>query len=326
MEEILASIRRIISDDEQNPTRNPAAAQSHQDDESLELVEGEADDAPEPVEAEAIEEEEDILDLTAELGGLEPVEEPLDADVVEMVEIIAEAAPAEAPPPEIIQPAPARPQLQAVPTPPPVPAPEPEAPAPAAPPPPPMTASEEAATALERAIAALRAGQLPTSFAEFTSQPAAQPEPVPEPAPEPEPEPATFAAEPEPEFEPEPDLVLTEFEAEVIIDEPVFVEAVESEPQQAPAWEAEAPSFAAAAEREAEVPRSNGGGSHHYAPEPMSSRSYAPEAMSPRTLEDSVKDMLRPMLRQWLDENMARVLTAALQDELRDNPARLERD
>jgi cell pole-organizing protein PopZ len=276
------------------------------------------------VEAVAIEEEEDILDLTAELGGLEPVEEPLDADVVEMVEIIAEAAPAEAPPPEIIQPAPARPQLQAVPTPPPVPAPEPEAPAPAAPPPPPMTASEEAATALERAIAALRAGQLPTSFAEFTSQPAAQPEPVPEPAPEPEP--ATFAAEPEPEFEPEPDLVLTEFEAEVIIDEPVFVEAVESEPQQAPAWEAEAPSFAAAAEREAEVPRSNGGGSHHYAPEPMSSRSYAPEAMSPRTLEDSVKDMLRPMLRQWLDENMARVLTAALQDELRDNPARLERD
>jgi hypothetical protein len=37
MEEILASIRRIISDDEQNPTRKPAAAavpQSHQDDES----------------------------------------------------------------------------------------------------------------------------------------------------------------------------------------------------------------------------------------------------------------------------------------------------
>ena len=107
MEEILASIRRIISDDEQNPARKPAAAaapQSHQDDEGLEAVEGEADDriindiarvlsggaanagAPEaPVEA-AMEEEEDILDLTAELGGLEPVEEPMVAEVVEMVE------------------------------------------------------------------------------------------------------------------------------------------------------------------------------------------------------------------------------------------------
>ncbi len=115
MEEILASIRRIISDDEQNPTRKPAAAaapQSHQDDEGLEAVEGEADDriindiarvlsggaanasAPEaPVEA-AMEEEEDILDLTAELGGLEPVEEPMVAEVVEMVEMVAEAAPA----------------------------------------------------------------------------------------------------------------------------------------------------------------------------------------------------------------------------------------
>jgi cell pole-organizing protein PopZ len=43
-------------------------------------------------------------------------------------------------------------------------------------------------------------------------------------------------------------------------------------------------------------------------------------------LEDSVKDMLRPMLRKWLDENMARVLTSALKDELRDNPARFQRD
>ena len=138
MEEILASIRRIISDDEQNPTRKPAAAaapQSHQDDEGLEAVEGEADDriindiarvlsggganagAPEaPVEA-SMEEEEDILDLTAELGGLEPVEETMEAEVVEMVEVVAEAAPAEtaaaeAPPPEVFQPAPATPQVQ----------------------------------------------------------------------------------------------------------------------------------------------------------------------------------------------------------------------
>ena len=160
MEEILASIRRIISDDEQNSARKPAAAaasQSHQDDEGLEAVEGEADDriindiarvlsgggananAPEaPVEA-AMEEEDDILDLTAELGGLEPVEEPMVAEVVEMVEVVAEAAPAEAvaaeaTPPEVFQPAPAMPQVQAAVAPEPAPAPEP--PQPVAPPPP----------------------------------------------------------------------------------------------------------------------------------------------------------------------------------------------
>ncbi|MGA7457188.1 MAG: DUF2497 domain-containing protein, partial [Methyloceanibacter sp.] len=89
---------------------------------------------------------------------------------------------------------------------------------------------------------------------------------------------------------------------------------VESEPEQAPAWEAEAPSFAAAVEREAELeaPRTNG---HH---------DYA--SVAPRTLEDSVKDMLRPMLRKWLDENMSRVLTSALRDELRNNPARFQQD
>jgi cell pole-organizing protein PopZ len=53
--------------------------------------------------------------------------------------------------------------------------------------------------------------------------------------------------------------------------------------------------------------------------------SYADSAAA-KSLEDSVKDMLRPMLRQWLDENMARVLTAALKDELRNNPARLTGD
>jgi cell pole-organizing protein PopZ len=36
--------------------------------------------------------------------------------------------------------------------------------------------------------------------------------------------------------------------------------------------------------------------------------------------------MLRPMLRQWLDENMPRMVSAALKDEFRDNPARFQRD
>jgi len=111
MEEILASIRRIISEDEPSSARQPNASASQQDEEGLELAEGEADDkiindiarvlsggAPAVEE----EEEEDILDLTAELGGLEPVEE------LEPVELVAEAeVPAPAP---VEQPAPAGPK------------------------------------------------------------------------------------------------------------------------------------------------------------------------------------------------------------------------
>jgi hypothetical protein len=40
---------------------------------------------------------------------------------------------------------------------------------------------------------------------------------------------------------------------------------------------------------------------------------------SSKTLEDSVKEMLRPLLRQWLDDNMQRVLTAALREELENS-------
>jgi len=319
MEEILASIRRIISDDEQNATRKSAASQSHHDDEGLEAVEGEADDtiindiarvlggsakAPEEGAPAAVEEE-DILDLTAELGGLVVEDEMI------LVEGVVEEAPVEASaPPEVVQPAPAMPEPQ----PEPEPQAEDKAPEPAVPPPP-LSASDEAASALERAIAALRAGQLPTSFSEFSKT---QPEPVPQPVP-----PVFVAAPaPEPELESGPELVLTQFEAEVfveepIIEEPVVLEAIESEPQEAPAWEAEAPSFAVEREAAFEAPRVNGGRAH---------QTYPAADASQRTLEDSIKDMLRPMLRKWLDENMARVLTSALKDELRDNPARFERD
>ncbi|MBM3543848.1 MAG: DUF2497 domain-containing protein [Alphaproteobacteria bacterium] len=65
-------------------------------------------------------------------------------------------------------------------------------------------------------------------------------------------------------------------------------------------------------------------------PEPVlaarSSNGSGADHESPKTLEDSVKDMLRPMLRQWLDENMSRVVTAVLQDEIKNDPARFQRD
>lgn len=383
MEEILASIRRIISDDESSSARQRTAPQSQPDEEGLEVVEGEADDeiindiarvlsgsggaAAQAAPAAAAEEEgEDILDLTAELGGLELVEE---VEEIELVEVVEEA------PAEAFYPAPARPTLvpdafEAAPEPEeepelelleevvleepmaeasaPEPAPEAKAreaqPAPVAPRQ--MSASEEAASALERAIAALRAGQVPTSSSPFSFQP--QPEPVftaPEPVFQPQPEPAPIAepapsmgfapsyepvavpepvsgpeqaAEPEPEAELE--LVLTELETEE--GEPVLVvETMTSEPQVDRAWGmTAAPDWGAKpeveTEEEAEMPHVNGGSAH------------APYAASgaAKSLEDSVKDMLRPMLRQWLDENMARVLTAALKDELKNNPARLRGD
>ena len=393
MEEILASIRRIISEDESSAAHQQAAPQNQADEEVLESGEGEADDeiindiarvlsgsgsAAQPAsEAEAVaeEQEDDILDLTAELGGLELVE---DVEELELVEV-AEEAPA-----EIVQAAPARPrpvltpveataeaepelelvedasfetfEAEASPS---EPVAEPPAtmaqPAPAAAKP--MSASEEAASALERAIAALRAGQVPTSSTPFSFQPSpepvfqAQPEPVfpaqspvfrpePEPVFQPQSEPETLA-EPAPSitapaFEPvpmpelvsapeaetetdeEPELVLTEVDVEMTEAEPVLVvETVVGEPQLDRGWGMSAvPDWSAGREGEAEdeTPHVNGGGG-----------SYADSAAA-KSLEDSVKDMLRPMLRQWLDENMARVLTAALKDELKNNPARLMGD
>jgi cell pole-organizing protein PopZ len=317
MEEILASIRRIISDDESSTAKARTASASQQDDEGLEAAEGEADDRiindiarVLSGSASAAEEEEDILDLTAELGGLEPVGEPMvaEVEVIEMVELVAEAAPPEAPPQEVFQPAPARPQAAAAPEP----VPQPEVSAPVTPP---LSASEEAATALERAIAALRAGHVPTSVGEFMPPAESQPEPLafaPEPEPAPEPE-------QQPEPEPEAELVLTEFEADLIVEEPVAIEAeAPSEPEESvsSSWDSDPAPWARApeplVEPERPAARTNGG-------------AHGQDA-SHKTLEDSVKDMLRPMLRQWLDENMPRMVTAALKDELGDSVMRGQGD
>ena len=325
MEEILASIRRIISDDESNSAKRSAVPQSQDDDEALELSEGEAEDeaddkiindiarvlsggAAAPVEAA---EEEDILDLTAELGGLEPVEEE-----VEAVELVAEAeapAPEFLPEPQQLEPAP---ESEAAPA-----APEPEVAADPAQASQPLSASEEAASALERAIAALRAGQLPTSpIFSYEPPPFATPA---EPAPAPEPVAGPMAQAPEPVFAPEgePELTLTEFEAEMVAQEPSILDVVVSEPEPERGWEPEVPSWAAREQPQPEpeypAQRANGGNHQTYA--------SGGEA-GPKSLEDSVKDMLRPMLQRWLDENMTRVLTAALKDELRDNPARFQGD
>jgi cell pole-organizing protein PopZ len=394
MEEILASIRRIITDDEAGQASAEKPAKKAQaEDESLE---GEADnqiidDIARVLsgggEAPASEEEE-ILDLTAELGGLELVEDD-DEPVLEITEVteievleledaepvfepdaeMSDAAFAEDVTPEFVeepaQEMPPPPPQMAAPEPPMPPQPQPQAqapaPAPAAPPAPEPVASagEEAASALERAIAALRAGQVPTSTTPqaepFQFQAAPQPEAMTasEPGPEMEseplpmavpmdaPEPAEethpeFGAQSEPEayerfeaqpdtapvIEPlddfmdepedesfdEPELVLAEVEETVAFVEP---EQDDAEPEAPPFWPAQAseeqpaepePETSYEPEPEPVLTQTNGIGGHH--------------AEGPsRTLEDSIKDMLRPMLREWLDDNMPRIIRDELDTE-----------
>lgn len=315
MEEILASIRRIISDDEQNAPRPRPASARQQDDEPVEASEGEADDRiindiarVLSASAPKVEDEEDILDLTAELGGSEIFEEVLVEEVpIEEADAALEMQPDAIFAPEPPQAEPMAAEASQA---------EPQDFAPQRP----LSASEEAASALERAIAALRAGQLPTSVGEFMPRPEPEPQPqafspVPEPAPVPEP--VAFAPVPEPELvtEPEPEPALPESAAETIIEEtavsetPFETASEESAPDESVAARVEplpwavSPAPFAAPERPAA--RKNGG-----------SHDASPLDASHKSLEDSVKDMLRPMLKQWLDENMARVLTAALKEEL----------
>ena len=109
MEEILASIRRIVSDDKaSSPRQRASASESQPDEEGLEDAEGEADDEIINDIARVLSRErrgrcrsrgEDILDLTAELGGLEIVEDVEEIEDIEMIEVVAEAAPVDEPAP-----------------------------------------------------------------------------------------------------------------------------------------------------------------------------------------------------------------------------------
>ena len=251
----------------------------------------------------------------------------------------------------------------------------PPAPEPAAAPEQTLSAGEEAASALERAIAALRAGQSPTSTTPpaepFQFQAAPQPEatvepesiPMAVPMGEQEPQAETHP-EPEADFEPsiepsfeaplepppalepmdeaetEPELVLTEVETVVIETEEIAEdvapeEDIPSEPERAPFWPAQAseeeeqpvefagepePSLDVVEESETVfesepvfepevepvVAQTNGSAAHHDVPG--------------KSLEDSVKDMLRPMLRQWLDENMPRMIRDELDTDTLRRP------
>jgi len=99
-------------------------------------------------------------------------------------------------------------------------------------------------------------------------------------------------------------------------------ESVEAEPEaeNAPFWPVEAQGEEEPAESEAvSEPEPS------YEPEPVAAQvngSGAHHDVAGRTLEDSIKDMLRPMLRQWLDDNMPRMI----RDELDSDQVRRHQD
>jgi len=277
MEEILASIRRIISDDDSNSTRAAAAPASVQAEARPDVADAEADtriiddiarvlSGGNP--ATAV--EDDILDLTKEFG---PAESGMEEGPNEVVTDLDAMFAVSQPQSEVIVPlAETTYQYQS-----------PTFPTDAYPSSAGVEAERESgiaepASALEEAIAALRAGMG-----------------------------STF--EPEPESEAEAELVLTDLEVEASIQEPV-AEASESAEEQ-PFWPPSPSTWAKNGEASSEPapPRVNGGSRH----EPY----YAALELSGQSLQDSVKATLRPLLRQWLDSHMTRVLEAALRDELK---------
>jgi cell pole-organizing protein PopZ len=394
MEEILASIRRIISEDEGNaqaeaaPSAEPsrAAAASDEGDEGADIqiiddiarVLSGAHATP-PAEA-AQEPDDEILDLM-DLGLAEaPAEEAMVEEFVIVEETVVEMAPRpsftdafppqaemaaeqEAAEPEMSEPMPmpaSEPYIPAAPEyiemPPPeaeiAAAPEPESapePEPVAPPiveaaPP----AEDPTLALERAIEALKAGDL-AAFARAAESKYVPPAPTAyaaEPLPKAGPtleeqfsmpaEPAAVAEEVvaaeefviEPELEVELQAEPSVEEPETFLDEPepdawtqseAAPEPSHEESHEEPAgvstpWHADDTTWSPRTTPPADyVSNGNTGGSSHK----MHDFAVPP----PQTLEDSVKEMLRPMLRKWLDENMQRVLTQALREELEDKPA-----
>ena len=409
MEEILASIRRIISDDEANSTQQRATSSEYAEQVRVEDADYEAADTqmiadieralgsvrgaaePAPVDDDL----DDILDLT-EPGGTSPedvmmADEPITVleeivleteiyeeprpkldfsaafppseppaemaeSLTEAVESFAESAPAyDEPEPVYEEPAPSYDEpvatfveetvMIAE-----MPASEPPVAAQPAP------SLDDPTTALERAIAALKAGDL-AAFAREAQAGSEAPDPVyvppasiyamPEPAAPSAPEPAIEPEVPSFEPEPEPEIVVMEEEEAIVLAEPETT----FEPS-TPSWQAESPSWsdvASAAEPEPEpepepefdpepepAPWHNEGMSWRGAPPANEfelnparvngGRDHEPHdyagPVSSKSLEDSVKEMLRPMLKQWLDENMQRVLTAALREELENSDMR----
>jgi len=131
----------------------------------------------------------------------------------------------------------------------------------------------------------------------------AAPEPEPEPpAPEPEPAPAAAEAAPEPQPEPEPEeeaLELTD-KVESHGDLDVVAPTAPAPAEPAPALEP------LVGERAATAAASAFGA--------LSAAIAMPKG--DRTLEDVVRELLRPLLQQWLDDNLPGIVQQAVETEV----------
>lgn len=147
--------------------------------------------------------------------------------------------------------------------------------------------------------------------------PAAEAEP--EPLPEPEPEPAmAFAAEddgeevleltdpiaPEPELEPEPPLE-TVGDIDVYSPPPAEPEP-EAPPPAAPSFDRDEAADNLVGDQAASAAASAFGS--------LSSALLMPK--DGRTLEDVVRELLRPLLKEWLDQNLPRIVETKVEEEV----------
>jgi len=146
-----------------------------------------------------------------------------------------------------------------------------------------------------------------------TEEPAAlEAAPAPEPEPEPaaEPEPVAAAAEPEPEPEPVAEEEALELTDKVETHGDLDVVAPAAAP---PAPQREPAPMAAPAPVESLV-------SEHAATAAASAFGQLSAAIamprSDRTLEDVVRELLRPLLQQWLDDNLPAIVQQSVEAEV----------
>ena len=244
MEEILASIRRIIADDEAKPADKPAAA------------------APAPA---------------AAAPAPPPPSKPAMKDIPPSAIPAAQAAakPAAAPPPKAAAPAPP--------------------PKPAPPPPPEPAASnnqddiDAMLASLEEDTAAedVRAPEPEADVFELTDE-MALPEPEPAPAPPPA---AAFS-----KIDPQDDLEFTE------------AVAAAKASSRAPAFEPPA--------MEAPMPPMLSRTTVSAVESAFNTLAHTVLSNNARTLEDLVKEMLRPMLKSWLDDNLPAMVERIVKAEI----------
>lgn len=138
----------------------------------------------------------------------------------------------------------------------------------------------------------------------------AAPEPVPEPAPEPEPAPVEAAAEPAPADD-DDDLVLTE---KVETHGDIDVIPAPPAPQAAPPPAPEAIAAPTTRPAEAGLVSDRASAAAASAFDRLSATISMPA--EGRTLEDVVRELLRPLLQQWLDDNLPAIVQQSVEAEV----------